>query len=75
AVDELRADGKRVGLVKIRSFMPFPSEDFQKIAENVGAIGVIDRSVCPGKGGPSFNMLRSSIFDVENRPKTLQFHA
>lgn len=75
AIDVLQADGKRVGLVKIRSFLPFPTEDFQKIAENVDAIGVIDRSICPGKGGPSFNMLRSSIYDVENRPKTLQFHA
>lgn len=75
AVDQLREDGKKVGLVKIRSFIPFPDEDFKRISKNVGAIGVIDRSVCPGKGGPSFNLLRSTIYDMEERPEVLQFHA
>jgi pyruvate/2-oxoacid:ferredoxin oxidoreductase alpha subunit len=75
AIDELRDSGEKIGLIKIRSFIPFPTEDFQRIARNVNAIGVIDRSICPGKGGPSFHKIRSAIYDVEERPRTLQFHA
>jgi pyruvate ferredoxin oxidoreductase alpha subunit len=74
AVDELRSDGLKIGLVKIRSFIPFPTDDFQRIAREVSAIGVIDRSVCPGKGGPSFNLMRSTLYDLEERPRTLQFY-
>ncbi len=75
AVDKLQADGNKVGLVKLRSFIPFPSEDFNRIASEVGAIGMIDRSVCPGQGGPVFHQIRSHIFELEDRPKVLGFHA
>jgi pyruvate ferredoxin oxidoreductase alpha subunit len=75
AVEKLQNDGKKVGLVKLRSFIPFPNTDFKEIAENVGAFGVVDRSICPGKGGPVYNKLRSTLYDVENRPNVLQYHA
>jgi len=75
AIDKLQADGKKVGLVKLRSFIPFPSEDFNRIASEVGAIGMIDRSVCPGQGGPVFHQIRSHTYEVEDRPNVLEFHA
>ena len=31
AVDEMRKDGKSVGLIKLKSFRPFPHEEFQRI--------------------------------------------
>jgi len=36
---------------------------------------VVDRSICPGKGGPVFGKLRGSLYDLEEKPVTLQFHA
>lgn len=74
-IDKLWADGKKVGLVKLRTYIPFPVTDFQKIGKEVGAIGVIDRSICPGKGGPVFSKLRDTLYDMEERTKTLEFHA
>jgi len=67
AVDKLWAEGKKVGLVKIRSFLPFPRKDFQEIAKNVGAIGVFDRSCQPGFGGPVYHQMRSSLYDIDKR--------
>jgi pyruvate ferredoxin oxidoreductase alpha subunit len=64
AVDKLWKDGKKVGLVKIRSFVPFPKKDFQELAGNYGAIGVFDRSIQPGVGGPSYNAIRTSTYDT-----------
>ena len=75
AVDRLWNDGKKVGLVKLKCFLPFPIEDFQKIGASVNALGMIDRNVCLGHGGAGFRLIRDSLYDLEDRPSVLQFHA
>jgi pyruvate ferredoxin oxidoreductase alpha subunit len=75
AVDKLQEEGNKVGLLKLRCYLPFPAEDFVEWGKQVNAISVIDRSICPGKGGPVFSKLRDSLYDMDERPKTLQFHA
>ena len=75
AVDRLWDDSKKVGLVKLKCLLPFPVEDFQRIVESVGALGMIDRNVCLGHGGAGFRLLRDALYDLEDRPKVLQFHA
>jgi len=75
AVDKMQAEGKKVGLIKLRSFIPFPVNDFQKWAKKLEGFAVVDRSICPGKGGPVFGKLRDSLYDLEEKPVTLQFHA
>jgi len=74
-IDRLRKEGKKVGLVKLKSFKPFPSEEFQRIGKNVNAIGVIDRNISCGNGGIVFECIRSSLYDIEERPRTLEFYA
>jgi pyruvate ferredoxin oxidoreductase alpha subunit len=75
AVDKLQADGKPVGLIKLRSFIPFPVTDFENWAKKLKAFGVVDRSICPGKGGPVYEKLRTTMYEMDDRPNTLQFHA
>jgi pyruvate ferredoxin oxidoreductase alpha subunit len=53
-VDDLRGEGKKVGLVKLRFWRPYPGEQLRRIAEKVKAVGVFDRAVSYGVGGPSF---------------------
>jgi pyruvate/2-oxoacid:ferredoxin oxidoreductase alpha subunit len=58
-VDAKRAEGVKVGLVKLRLFRPFPRERLVKALKGKKAIGVIDRSVCFGwNGGPIYTELR-----------------
>ncbi|NMG44255.1 phenylglyoxylate dehydrogenase [Aromatoleum toluvorans] len=45
AVDEARDAGRKVGLIKIKTFSPFPVEALMKALGKVKALGVIDRSV------------------------------
>jgi pyruvate/2-oxoacid:ferredoxin oxidoreductase alpha subunit len=60
AVDRLRKDGKKVGLVKVRFMRPFPTDEFRELAQQVEAIGVVDRMVQHGTGGGMiFNDLRA----------------
>lgn len=55
AVDRLRAQGIKVGLVKPRVFRPFPKQQLMDALADVSAIGVMDRAISFGSldnGGP-----------------------
>jgi pyruvate ferredoxin oxidoreductase alpha subunit len=43
AINELRAQGKKVGLIKIRSFRPFPAEEIAEALKNVKAFAAMDK--------------------------------
>lgn len=47
-VDEYRAHGVRMGMLKVRYMRPFPDEEIAKALSGCKAYGVIDRSVCFG---------------------------
>lgn len=53
-VDEMREKGKKVGLIKIKSFRPFPQEKLRNVCKKLKGLAVIDRSVCPGNNGTLF---------------------
>jgi len=48
AVDEARARGERVGLVKVKTYRPFPVRALVEALGAVKAVGVVDRSVSFG---------------------------
>jgi pyruvate ferredoxin oxidoreductase alpha subunit len=62
--DELRKEGKKVGLVKLRFFRPFPSEDLRKVLSGVSAVGVSDRSISYHGGGQAFNEVCSALYGM-----------
>lgn len=63
AVDLLREEGIRAGLLKLRVFRPFPGREIVKALSKVRAVGVFDRSISFGlEGGPLFNEVRSFAF-------------
>jgi pyruvate ferredoxin oxidoreductase alpha subunit len=54
-VDELRDKGIAVGLVKIRLWRPFPSDELKAAARGARVLAVMDRAVsCGRSGGPVF---------------------
>jgi len=63
-VDVYRAKGKKVGLVKLRYWRPYPAEQMRKIAEKAKAIGTLDRAVSYGVGGPSYIELRNALYGL-----------
>jgi len=63
AVDELRKEGIRAGLLKLRVFRPFPAEELIRALCETKQIAVLDRAISFGAlGGPVFNELRSAFF-------------
>lgn len=66
-VDSLRAQGKPVGLLKIRVFRPFPADAIRESLSKVKAVGVFDRSMTfGGWGNPLFTEIRSALYDAGN---------
>jgi pyruvate ferredoxin oxidoreductase alpha subunit len=53
-VDDLRADGERVGLLQIRSFRPFPRAQLRAALAHTRSVFVLDRADSPGGAAPLF---------------------
>ena len=51
AVDELRQQGKKVGVLKLRVFRPFPEKEIAEALKNCKAVAVMDR--CESYNGNS----------------------
>lgn len=70
AVDELREQGIKAGLVKVRVFRPFPGEELAKALQNCKAVAVLDKSEgFSANGGPLFAETASAAINLEKRPK------
>ncbi len=74
AVDIKRNQGEKVGLVRLKVFRPFPYETLLEAFKNVKAIGVMDRADSVNTmGGPVFNEVRSALYELDNRPRIMNF--
>jgi pyruvate ferredoxin oxidoreductase alpha subunit len=74
AIDELRKEGLKIGLLKPRVFRPFPHEKIAAALKNMKAVAVLDRSSAPGAfGAPLFTEIRSALYDYEVRPKMTNY--
>lgn len=73
-VDELRATGTKVGLLRIRTFRPFPSEDIISALKNVKAVAVMDKSMSfGGNGGPAYHEVRHVLYDLPSKPFVVNY--
>jgi pyruvate/2-oxoacid:ferredoxin oxidoreductase alpha subunit len=69
AVDELRAEGLPVGLLKIKLFRPFPVADVREILAGIPKIMVLDRNYAPGTGGILYQELKAALYGLEGAPE------
>lgn len=71
---ELRAEGQKVGVLKVRVFRPFPVADLAAALAGVKAIAVLDRAESFGaEGGPLFLEVRSALYDATTRPAIVNY--
>ncbi|WP_456396976.1 pyruvate ferredoxin oxidoreductase [Desulfurobacterium sp.] len=64
-VDKMRERGEKVGIIKIRTFRPFPYYDLADaiVASNAKAIGVMDRAeTFGGYSGPLFEEVCTALY-------------
>ncbi len=73
-IDSMRAEGRKVGLLKIRMFRPFPMAQIAEALKHVKAIAVMDK--CEGfsaAGGPLFAEVRSALYDAAEKPLVVNY--
>jgi pyruvate/2-oxoacid:ferredoxin oxidoreductase alpha subunit len=74
-VDDLRSQGKKVGLAKLRLFRPFPNEEVRTVASAVDRIGVADRSYTFGPMGAAATEVSAALYPASHRPAVTGFYA
>jgi pyruvate ferredoxin oxidoreductase alpha subunit len=72
-VDEMRGEGKAVGLVKVRAYRPFPVEPLRKVISQVKAAAVLDRDCSWGYEGALATDLKAALYGLTNPPAVLNF--
>ncbi len=74
AVDVLRAQGKKVGLIKVRCFNPFPVDDIIEAVKNVKVLGLMDKTDSfNGFGGPLGALVRAAMYGKCDGIKTINY--
>ena len=61
AIDNLRKEGIKIGLARVRTFRPFPKEEILKLSKQSDLI-VIDRNISIGQEGAVFNEVKGSLY-------------
>jgi len=64
-VNQLRAQGEKVGLMKARMFRPFPSAAIRQALAGVPHVAVLDRNISPGHCGIFAEEIRAALYDLE----------
>jgi pyruvate ferredoxin oxidoreductase alpha subunit len=71
AVDSLRAEGEKVGLVKIRSYRPFPYEDIYEAVKGARALAVVDANLSLGSEGAMGMDLKAKLYGAPDAPQVV----
>ena len=62
AVDKLREEGHRAGMLRVRFFRPFPVDELRELCVGRKDVLVIDRDFSYGMEGALFTEVKSSLF-------------
>lgn len=74
-VDGLRNQGKRVGVLKMRMFRPFPKEEVRRVLKGIAKAAVIDRNISFGHSGIFAQEIKSALYDGREGPQVFGFIA
>lgn len=72
-VDELRDDGKKIGVLKMRTFRPFPKEAIYDALKDVKNVVVMEKDISLGLGGMLSNELKAVFYGRPKQPKVSGF--
>lgn len=69
AVDKMRAEGKKAGLVRLRLWRPFPFDELYQALKGAGAVAVMDRAMgFSGGAGPVCTEVKACLYDRAFHP-------
>ena len=74
AVDKMRSEGKKVGLLKVRVFRPFPGKEMAEALKDCKVVGIFDRCESySANGGPLGAELMAAMYRNKNQAETVNY--
>jgi pyruvate ferredoxin oxidoreductase alpha subunit len=68
AIEELRNEGIKAGLVRVRAFRPFPAEEIVAAVSKAKAVAVLDRAESlSNQAGPLSTEIKAGLFDAGSK--------
>ena len=67
-IDDLRARGEKVGLLKIKLFRPFPVDIIRQVLKTAPKVAVIDRNISFGASGIFAQEVRAALCNLAGHP-------
>ncbi len=74
-VQALRAEGQKVGLLKVRLFRPFPMDEIASALRKAKRVAVIDRNFSYGATGIFAQEIRNALYHLSERPNVYSYIA
>lgn len=70
-IDKMRKENKKVGLLKIKLYRPFPYKEIEKVLNKLSSkkIAVLDRAISKGALPPLYTDMLSSLSRLNKKPK------
>jgi pyruvate ferredoxin oxidoreductase alpha subunit len=68
-IDEMRADGVRIGLVTLVAFRPFPAAALRELLVRAKNVVVVEKSIAVGMGGPLANNVDLALRNTAGAPQ------
>jgi len=75
AIDAMRAEGKKVGLLKVRSYRPFPVQALRKALKDASVIAVLEKDVAIGGEAGLVTDLKAAFYNSNIRSPIIGFTA
>jgi len=75
AIDAMRSEGKKVGLIKVRSYRPFPVQALRKALKDASVIAVVEKDVTIGCEAGLVTDLKAAFYNSNIRTPIIGFAA
>ena len=74
AIDKMRSEGRKVGLVNLRLWRPFPFDEIRQAVSKAEVLVVLDRALSfGGPAGPVCSEIRAALYNEDKKPKVISF--
>lgn len=73
AIDKMQAEGHKVGLIRLRLWRPFPTEELRQAVSKANLLIILDRALSFGGPPPVCSAVQAALYPVKTRPKIVSF--
>jgi pyruvate ferredoxin oxidoreductase alpha subunit len=73
AIDKMQSDGRKVGLIRLRLWRPFPFDEFRKAVSKARILIVLDRALSLGSIPPVSSEIQAALYPLKARPKVISY--